>query len=282
MKYAKLMALACGMLLCCVGCSKTGGVDLGSVGGVFGGKLGEQIGHGVEAGGQFAHAAALNEKDDDRYGQAFALVLTNHYPVCTNDKLQKYVALVGLTVASVSPKPGGNYVFGVLETDVVNAWSGPGGYIFITTGALKLMRNEAELAGVLGHEIGHVCDRHGMANVQKAEEQGALVNAAKIADEGQRWSAVLDQASDVLLNSYSQSQEYEADAAGLKMASDAGYDPHAYIQFLGRIEAQQKGGHPIMSTHPGIDNRIAKLDEQVRSLPPGGATLSERFAAAMQ
>src|SRR5262249_24882203 len=97
----------------------------------------------LSAGGQFLNAASLSQKDEDTIGQSVGVALTNQYPLVANDNLQKYVNLVGLTVANASPSPGGNWVFGVLETPTVNAFSGPNGYVFVTHGLLRHVHDEA-------------------------------------------------------------------------------------------------------------------------------------------
>jgi predicted Zn-dependent protease len=109
-----------------------------------------------------------NPKRQEDLGQSIAVAISNRYPVSRNRALNEYVNLVGLTVASVSPKPELKFAFGVLETNDVGAYSTPGGYVFVTRGALALMNDESELAGVLAHEVAHVVANHGIEAVKKA------------------------------------------------------------------------------------------------------------------
>src|SRR4029079_19055889 len=96
-----------------------------------------------------------SQQRQDEIGQAIAVAITNRYPLSSDTQLTDYVNLVGLTVASVAPNADINYSFGVLDTPEVGAYSAPGGYIFITRGALGMLQDESELAGVLAHEVAH-------------------------------------------------------------------------------------------------------------------------------
>jgi predicted Zn-dependent protease len=207
--------------------------------------------------------------------------LSTEYGVYDRAKMLKYVTLVGLTVASASPNPGGNYVFGILDTDQINAFSGPNGYIFITRGALEQMVNEAELAGVLAHEIAHVCHHDGLTQVRLAEQQTAVTTAVS-ATQVQQFSQMADQGVEAIAKKgYSQPEEFSADETAVDIMSAAGYDPHSYENFLKRLaRVQQMGKVTVMSTHPGIHDRIARVEQEIATLTsPGTATLAGRFAA---
>src|SRR5206468_2680417 len=110
-----------------------------------------------------------NPQRQQDLGQSIALAISNKYPVSKDRSLNEYVNLVGLTMASVSPRPELNFAFGVLDTPEVGAYSTPGGYIFVTRGALDLMQDESELAGVLAHEVAHVVLNHGIEEVKSAK-----------------------------------------------------------------------------------------------------------------
>src|SRR6185436_10736392 len=103
---------------------------------------------------------------EDGMGQSVAVSLTNQYQLTRDTALNKYVSLVGLAIVNASDRPVGNWEFGVLETNDVNAFAGPNGYIFVTRGALSRMENEAQLAGVLAHEVTHVLHHHGLQAVK--------------------------------------------------------------------------------------------------------------------
>ncbi len=276
-KLAILMLAAAA--LC--GCSG-GSINTDAIGDMFGGTTGSLI----KAGGHVAKAASLSEKDEPAMGQSVGIVLTSTDGVYTDDTMLNYVTMVGLTVASSTPNPGGNYVFGILDTDEVNAYSGPDGYIFITRGALQQMKDEAELAGVLAHEIAHVCHHDGLHQAKAAELQAAAANGVDAAAQKNNTVANLSAGINfgidaITKTGYTQPQEFDADADGVKYMTAAGYDPHSYLNFLTRLWQLHKAsaGIKIMSTHPGIDQRVAKVTAEISDMGnPGGATLPDRFA----
>ncbi len=243
--------------------------------------IGERNAGVLGAGMQGLNAASLSEKDEDTIGQSVAVALTNQHPLVPNDNLQHYVNLVGLTVANASPNPGGNWVFGVLETPEVNAFSGPNGYVFVTHGLLRRCHDEAELAGVLAHEITHVCNHDGLKQMKANEEKGALVKGLQAADsQTAQLSVFADNGIDVITRQgYDKKQEFAADAGAVKILSAAGYNPASFLAFLQRLQTEEgSSGGQLMSTHPAIGERIARVSTQLRTIPPGGATLADRIA----
>lgn len=237
-----------------------------------------QVGKGLQQGW---NAASLSEKDEDAIGQSVAIAITNQYPLVQNPNLQRYVNLVGLTVASVSPNAGGNWIFGVVESPEINAFSGPNGYVFITHAAFNQMRDEAELAGVLGHEIAHVCNHDGLNQIKANEARGAFNDFANSAGSRiAQLSAFADNGLDVVTKTgYSQPQEFKADEQGTRFMSAAGYNPQSYLNFLMRMQGMiAQGGH-IMDTHPDMSQRIQRVSREIQTLPRSGATLPDRFAS---
>jgi predicted Zn-dependent protease len=227
-----------------------------------------------------ANAAALSTKDEDALGQSIAVALTNQYQPVKNDALQRYVNLVGLAVASASPNPGGNWIFGVLDTQDVNAFSGPNGYVFVTRGAIQHMQDEAELAGVLAHEISHVCSHDGLNQIKTKEFVGAGAQAASAADSRlAQLSSMSDAGYDIITKTgYSQNQEFAADREGVKIMAAAGYNPESYLAFLRRVQSQEgSSGGKLMSTHPGIGQRVTRVSQELQSMSHAGATLAQRF-----
>lgn len=230
------------------------------------------------AGAQALAKASISADAEDGMGQAVALSLTNDFPLTEDEDVNKYVSLVGLTIVNASPRPVGNWQFGVLESDDVNAFAGPNGYIFVTRGALDLMENEAELAGVLAHEVVHVLHHHGLAGVK----QSATVDFAKAAIDinvsdttGLIKQYVTPVGATVLKSGYGQDQERDADATAIKLLVAAGYDPNGLPQFLEKL--QSRGGG-LFSTHPGKPERISRARQQIAQLGnPKGKTLTERF-----
>lgn len=218
----------------------------------------------------------------DEIGQSVAVAISNRYQLSNDQALNEYVNLVGLTVASVSPRSDINYAFGVLDTPSVGAYSAPGGYIFITTGALRLIQDEAELAGVLAHEVAHVAMDHGIEAVKAAKGADFVVSAAKTYDQnvrayGRNVDVVVDT---VLVKGYSRDQESRADTEAVKYLAAAGYDPNGLVRFLQNLQRQpNSGGGQLMSTHPGTAQRVADAQRQVAQTRATGVTLRDRYAA---
>lgn len=225
---------------------------------------------------------SVSPADEDGMGQAVAVTLTNTYPLTDDVDLNKYVAMVGLTIANASDRPVGNWQFGVLESEDVNAFAGPNGYIFVTRGALDRMDNEAQLAGVLAHEVTHVLHHHGLHGVR----QGATVDFAKtLADThikdptGLVKQLATPAVATVVKNGYGQPQELDSDANAIRLMVAAGYDPNGLPEFLQKLES---GGGGPFSTHPGKPQRISRARALIAQLGnPEGQRLEERFQASV-
>ena len=248
-----------------------------------GGKVstGEIIDRSIGIGQQAVKAASLSAQDERALGQTVALQATGKYGLVNDDNLNRYVLMVAQTLADATPQ-GGRPVAGVLDTDEVNAFSGPSGYIMITRGLLARLQDEAELAGVLAHEMGHVVKRHGLDAVQSDQYRDALAKAATIT---QRESLLVDVAKDlgkkIMETPYNLNQEYEADREAVAIMAAAGYDAAGYVRALQRISGTQRTrpGINFFPTHPGIPDRIRNLQREVaRQTGAGrGQTNAERF-----
>ncbi|MFZ5573206.1 MAG: M48 family metalloprotease [Thermodesulfobacteriota bacterium] len=221
------------------------------------------------------------------FGRELAARILGAYGLDEDTELNRYVNLVGRATALHSGRPELIYYFGVLASDDINAYAAPGGYVFITRGALLKMANEAQLAGVLGHEIAHITERHVIRELNiKGEDRSAVAGIAGLIG-GATGGAVksleqaMDRAADILFREgYKVTDEIEADRIGMLMAASAGYDPAALKQFLteaGRFEVEDRnyqGDYPLHRV------RFAAMDAV---LTAGGlaqmknATVAERF-----
>ncbi|MDD2805859.1 MAG: M48 family metallopeptidase [Elusimicrobiales bacterium] len=190
--------------------------------------------------------------------------------------LEAYVAGVGRKLAAVCDRRELDYSFYVLDTDMVNAFAAPGGYIFVTRGILKAMSDESELAGVLGHEIGHVTARHSMKALEKQYGYQALINIASIA-AGKDLSG-LQQYSDflagALLAGYGRDNEFQADSLGARYAMAAGYDPRGTADFFRKLEKMEGGKkandlEKLFMSHPPTKERIKRVEAQSASAAGG-------------
>lgn len=200
-------------------------------------------------------------------------------------EIDAYVRRIGLNLTKVSEVPDLPYTLTVLNDEKVNAFAVPGGYIYITRGLLALAENEAEMAGVLAHEIGHITARHSAQRYSKAQATnlgltliGILGSASGVSAPGV--NNLLSVVAQVALQSYSREQEMEADMLGVRYLTRAGYSPEAMISFLQKMQAHTKleatlSGNPelanrssnIMSTHPRTADRIVKAIELAKAVP---------------
>lgn len=216
--------------------------------------------------------------------------------------LQNYVTEVGSRIvekskAAQAPSPNARYPFKfylLSDPQTVNAFALPGGPVFITVALLKRLKSEAQLAGVLGHEIAHVVARHGAEHLAKQQLGGALVNAVGIAASDNpndaRRAAVLAQAVNQLLSlRYGREDELEADQLGFQFMREAGYKPTGILELMQVLASLNKGGSQpeFFKTHPNPENRLERLKSLITQAYPNGvpANLDEgrdRFAKVVQ
>jgi predicted Zn-dependent protease len=194
---------------------------------------------------------------------------------------------VGHRVARVSHLPGLDWHFTLLDDDAVNAFAMPGGYIYVTRGILAHLNSEAQLAGVLGHEIGHVTHRHTAEQITKQQLYGlGLGLASAVSPTFSRYSGAAQSALGLLFLQYSRVNETEADELGVEYATRAGYDPReipATYAMLKRVsEAGGQRMPSFLSTHPDPGDREARTTELARAAAAGKSGLVIRGRAYIQ
>jgi predicted Zn-dependent protease len=257
----KLLCLI-SLLLFIISCSQ---VDLGGI--------------GMVAQETFSAARPISDEEEYYIGRAVAARIVSTYPLLENRKLTEYVNLVGKTVELHSDRPitYGGYHFAILNSEEINAFSCPGGIVFITKGMINAVLNEDELAAVLAHEVGHINHRDGISAIQKARlTQVATLIGTEAAQrytpaELSQFVAAFEGSIDdvfktVVINGYGRSQEYNADEAALSYLSRAGYNPSALEDFLKRLVSQgQSSDSGIMKTHPATAERIEKIKKEIPS-----------------
>lgn len=238
----------------------------------------KQIGGGVTT--VASSAAPLSFESERALGGGIAIKAFDQIgPMYPDESLQRYVNLVGRVVAAQSSRPDIPYAFAVIDSPIPNAFAGPGGYIFVTTGSLKFMSNEAELAGVLAHEVAHVTELHMVKTWRRGNFLQGVTEVASAADEdAAEYSAAIDQATDTLFNKgLDKNFEYEADTVGLDLAALAGYDPAGLPNFLRKLASATNKQGGWYSTHPPLSERINRLEQQAASLGVGGVQQPDRF-----
>ena len=223
----------------------------------------------------------VTEQEERQLGEQVSLQLRSRFGVFQDEKVTKYVTLVGTTLAQASSKPGLDWKFIVLDTDGVNAYAAPGGFVHVTRGLLGLMKNEAELAGVLGHEVTHITERH----TAEAIRDGKLVNMggeAAGSGGGVRQQMISRMAAAafnrIFEGQFSQRDENESDRIGAELASKTGYAPNGIAEVLKKIQARngaRQDRNGMFASHPAIKERIANNEKLIKSSRLGGSATAE-------
>lgn len=203
-----------------------------------------------------------------------------------NNQVNQYVNAVGQKLARVSHRPKLKFQFKVLNTSMINAFALPGGFIYITRGLLVKMDNEAQLAAVLGHEIGHVTARHGAKRLQSALGFQFLVKLALSYDASRKDGSpskglvASTKVGSVLFNvislGYGRENEYQADELGMVYARQAGYKPQGVIELLNILREMEKGHtvkYEFLSSHPPTSKRIESATQKMNTKYPDAANL---------
>jgi predicted Zn-dependent protease len=206
-------------------------------------------------------------------------------PLVKDEALQKYVNQVGRWVASQSSRNDLPWHFGVIESEDLNAFAAPGGFVIITKGLYRKMENEAQLAGVLGHEIGHVEKKHHLKVLQKSQllNMGAGLLGEKLGKGNQTVDKVIGSGAEIMARGLDKDAEFEADRLGVTLATRAGYDPYGLpeiLQVIGQTGKNDGSIALLFKTHPLPDDRLAKLGDAIGSKLDnikGGKTLGNRL-----
>ncbi len=221
--------------------------------------------------------------DEEKLGREVAGRLLGAAALVQDEALQKYVNKVGRYVAAQSDRPDLNWTFGVIESPSVNAFAAPGGYVFVTRGLYALLQNEAELAGVLAHEIGHVNARHHVRLMQKQRVlsmgQEFLTQKAGHADV----KKLVGNGAEILARTLDKESEFEADRLGVYYATRAGYDSYGLPAVLDRLQASGSSDRftLLYKTHPLPSARLSALDVALDGrydAVPTGLILDKRLA----
>lgn len=206
------------------------------------------------------------EKDvqlGSKYAPQIERALGGRFP---DENLQSYVSRVGQRMARVCHRPDIAYHFTVVHQKGINAFAVPGGYIYITSGLLEELESEAQLAAILGHEVGHVVARDTLVAMSRQIGMTALVAAAAIGDAPGDVTRAAGFISGVLTLQYSRDDEKDADMVGLSYMIQAGYNPEAMVETMQILdEIQTVRPIEFFSTHPNPENRIAYLQDRIEN-----------------
>ncbi|TYT74448.1 M48 family metalloprotease [Desulfobotulus mexicanus] len=268
-----LLCLSMVILTAC----KTMGVvsEVGTTVGVASGAISESQAEAIKR-----SSAALAKSFEDitpeqeyYIGRSVGATILSSYKIWDNEKATDYLNILGQTLAlySRAPETYKGYAFLILDSDEINAFAAPSGFIFITRGMLRLCTNETELAAVLAHEIAHVSEKHGLKAIKRSRLTTALTTIAvegagafaggHLAELTEAFGgSVADITGTLMTNGYSRAFEREADAQAIAILRATGYDPAGLPNMLSIMEKHLKPGAPdFASTHPAPRSRIAEL-----------------------
>lgn len=236
----------------------------------------------------------MTADEEKELGRGVAAKVVGHYHIYSDAGLTEYVNLVGATVAGQAPaRQGIEYHFAVLDSDWVNAFSTPGGYIFITRGALALCDDESELAGVLGHEVAHITGKHVVNIVENDRKK--RVGKEVGSDYAQKGPGLVKYFAEVgvglatnalFKDGLPADDEFDADKNGVVYAHAAGYPADGLERFLAKMDiaSGEKGKSVMLHTHPPVADRDARIQQEIASNNWQDADrpkLAERYAMAV-
>ncbi len=231
----------------------------------------------------------IGEEEEITLGEAVAVEAFSRfggeYP---NQSWTRYINLVGNTIAEMSDRPTLNYHFAILNSPEQNAFAAPGGYIFITVGLLKTLKNEAELAGVLAHEIAHITKQHMLETIRRGAVLGSVseLTLTALKKNPEMFANVIDEMTEVLFTKgLDKDKEFEADVVGIEYAYRAGYHPKGlqdYLRTLAKGEGHTQS--KFFTTHPSTALRISKIEQLISDFSDlqDLSVLTKRFQQYMQ
>jgi predicted Zn-dependent protease len=225
----------------------------------------------------------IAEPEEIKLGEDISARVRTKYGVVQDPAIHKYVSLVGTAIVKKSSRSSLPYHFIVLDTDGVNAFAAPGGFVHITRGALALMKNESDLAGVLGHEIAHVTEKHAINAIRSGKIVQMGVNESPLSSNPALFRRMADELYKVVMAGYGQKDELDSDEHGVIFSANTGYAAEGLGEFLNLLKSRNTSADSkqgLFASHPETDERLKKLDALVKSRNlSGGEVLQARYAA---
>ena len=243
-------------------------------------QTGQTVKEGVEVGGKVVQANKDFSPEEEYYiGRTVAATILTMYRPWDGPKANEYLNTLGLSLAlsATPPNPYSGYHFLIMDTDDINAFGAPGGFVLVSRGLLRCAKSEDEVASILAHEIGHVSLKHGMKAISSGRKTEALLALAKFLASNSGVDALRDVTASfggvigdivktMVTSGYSQDLEKAADLEGIRILHDAGYDPQALVRVLAVMKTKLKpDGKDFAKTHPDPDTRIAYLNDAIKA-----------------
>ena len=215
-------------------------------------------------------------------GKQFSREIEKELKIYSDPVVTAYIDQLGQHLANHSQRRNITYHFKVVNTEVVNAFAVPGGYLYVNIGLIRAAENESELAGVIGHEIGHVVGKHGVKQMTRQLGLAAVAQLALGEDQSKLKKMVANLATNGVLTKYSRDAEREADMYAVQEMYDAGIDPEGMATFFEKLHNLQKSKpsrlQQMFATHPLTTERITAVRSQIAQTAPKIQS-KERFSA---
>lgn len=235
----------------------------------------------------FAGETRLTDSEEYYAGRSVAANVLAKYKLYQDPELLDYVTTLGYSLVQVSDRPEifNGYHFVIVDTPELNSFSGPGGFIFLTTGIIRECRNEEELAGVIAHEIGHVSLRHPELEASRlkhkqetirgikafSEFAGTVLDSQELQQIGEAFAAVMDELMEISNKGFGREEELAADGYGAQLLARRGYNPRGLRDVLARAARPAGEGWPLAG-YPTPRERIARIDQEIASNKLSGKT----------
>ena len=234
----------------------------------------------------------FSKQQDIQLGQEYAKQVEQQYSVVNNKELTDYINRIGKRLVEKGKLDSYPFFFKVVHDDSINAFALPGGPMYVHTGLIKAADNEAQIAGVLAHELSHVVLRHGTNQATKAQfaQIGAMLGGALLGNgslTGQLAQLGIGLGANSVLLKFSRGAESDADLLGAYTMARAGYNPVEMARFFEKLEAESKGKTPKLveiftASHPNPGNRVKAIEEQLPYMPRGDYNTTEGNLKSMQ
>ena len=225
------------------------------------------------------------EEKEIQIGKDLSAGLLGATPLVDDPVAQNYVNQIGRWLAFQTERPDLPWTFAIIDTDTVNAFAAPGGYVFVTRGLFLMLRNEAELAGVIGHEISHVLRRHHLVALEKQLRASLATDMAGMLGEydSEMVDALVGAGMQLYGKGLDRDDEFEADRMGVVVAARSGYDAYGLPAMLMTLHSRSENDQNLtflFSTHPPTVDRLEQLDQEMQGRMDqysGAAGQTKRF-----
>ncbi|MCE2396519.1 M48 family metalloprotease [Candidatus Poribacteria bacterium] len=221
--------------------------------------------------GRISDINIFTDTQEVQLGKQFSREIEKELKIYSDPVVTAYIDQLGQHLVNHSQRQNITYHFKVVNTEVVNAFAVPGGYLYVNIGLIRAAANESELAGVIGHEIGHVVGKHGVKQMTRQLGLAAVAQLALGEDQSKIKQMVANLATNGVLMKYSRDAEREADIYAVQEMYDAGVDPEGMATFFEKLLKLQKSKpsklQQLFSTHPLTAERIAAVRAQIARLP---------------